>query len=187
MIRHAAIIAGGASRRMGRNKALLEVEGEPLVARVAAVARAVFPEVFVVTSSPEIAAAARLPAVPDIFPGKGPLAGIHAALRHANAPVFCCACDMPFLDAAYIRFLCEQLGNYDAVVPRIHGYSEPLHAIYTPACLPVMETVLQGKVGPVDNVLRQLRVLFVDEEEARRFDAELRMFENWNTPDDVKL
>jgi molybdopterin-guanine dinucleotide biosynthesis protein A len=185
-VRHAAIIAGGASRRMGRTKALLEVAGRPLIARVAEVVRAALPQLFVVTSSPEIAAAADAPAVPDIFPGQGPLAGIHAALRHAGAPVFCCACDMPHLNAAFIRFLCERLDDYDAVVPRAGVYDEPLHAIYAPACLPAIEAELQGRVGPVDNIFKGLRVLFVGADEARRFDAELRMFDNWNTPDEVK-
>ena len=185
-IQHAAIIAGGASRRMGQAKALIEFEGQTLIARVAQVAREVLPEVFVVTSLPEVAAAANAPMTPDIFPGKGPLAGIHAALKYANAPVFCCACDMPHLNAEFIRFLCENLEDYDAVVPRAGVYDEPLHAIYTPSCLPAIEAELQGEVGPVDNIFKNLRVRFVDAETARRFDAKLQMFDNWNTPEDAK-
>ena len=185
-IQHAAIIAGGASRRMGKTKALMDFRGQPLIARVAEVVREVLPEVFVVTSSPEIAAAANAPMTPDIFPGKGPLAGIHAALKYANAPIFCCACDMPHLNADFIRFLCNNLEDYDAIVPRAGVYDEPLHAIYAPSCLSAIETELQGEVGPVDNIFKELRVRFVEVEEARRFDAELRMFDNWNTPDDVK-
>lgn len=185
-IEHAAIIAGGASRRMGQTKALMQIEGEPLIARVAEVVRGVLPELVVVTSSPDIAAAANAPATPDVFPGKGPLAGIHAAIKYANAPIFCCACDMPHLNADFIRYLCERLEDYDAVVPRVGVYDEPLHSIYAPSCLPAIEAELQGEVGPVDNIFKQLRVLFVDAAEARRFDAELRMFDNWNTPEDTR-
>jgi molybdopterin-guanine dinucleotide biosynthesis protein A len=124
--------------------------------------------------------------VQDIFPGKGPLAGIHAVLKNANAPVFCCACDMPHLNADFIRYLCESLGDYDAVIPRAGRFLEPLHAIYTPACLPVIEEELQGKAGPMEQVFARLRVLYVGEDKAKQFDDSLRMFDNWNTPQDVE-
>jgi molybdopterin-guanine dinucleotide biosynthesis protein A len=183
----AAIIAGGVSRRMGTSKALLQVDGQPLIARIAAILRPMFSELVVVTPSTEIAQAAGAPAIPDAFPGKGPLAGIHAALRHLGRPVFCCACDMPSLNVAFIRYLCDRLDDYDAVVPRLGAYDEPLHAVYAPSCLPAIESELQhGHIGPVDNIYGHLRVLFIDAEDARRFDPNLRMFENWNTPDDVK-
>lgn len=186
-VRYAAIIAGGASRRMGTTKALLDVEDRPLITHVAEVLRAVLPEVFVVTSSSEIADAAGASAVADVFPGKGPLAGIHAAIRHTGEPVFCCACDMPSLHAGFIRHLCEQLEEYDAVVPRNGGYEEPLHAVYTPSCLSAIEQELaKERVGPVNTIFRDLRVRWVEEEEARRFDPQVKMFENWNTPDEVK-
>jgi molybdopterin-guanine dinucleotide biosynthesis protein A len=186
-VESAAIIAGGASRRMGTSKALLEVDGQPLIARIAGVLRPLFSELIVVTPSSEIADAANAPAVADVFPGKGPLAGIHAALQHAGKPVFCCACDMPSLNADFIRYLCDQLDNYDAVVPRLGAYDEPLHAVYAPSCMAAIENELQhGHIGPVDNIYGHLRVLFIDAEDARRFDPDLRMFENWNTPEEVK-
>jgi molybdopterin-guanine dinucleotide biosynthesis protein A len=186
-VRCAAIIAGGASRRMGTSKALLNLDGQPLIARIAALLRSVFPELVVVTPSSEIAEAAGAPALPDAFPGKGPLAGIHAALWHLGQPVFCCACDMPSLNADFIRYLCDCLDDYDAVVPRLGTYDEPLHAVYALSCLEAIESELRhDHIGPVDNIYGHLRVLFIDAEDARRFDPALRMFENWNTPEEVK-
>lgn len=217
----AAILAGGASRRMGTPKALMPFSefgnssskapedkapaSKPLIAHVADVLRPLFGSVVVVTSSQEFADACGLPAVGDKFQGKGPMAGIHAALAHFNTqgetakegesidrapsgtPVFCVACDMPHLNAAFISYLLEQWSDCDAVVPRIGAYDEPLHAIYGAACLPVIERELAREhVGPVDNIFGDLRVRFVGEEEARRFDPALRLFDNWNTPDDVK-
>lgn len=171
---------------MGRNKALLEVEGAPLIARVAAVLRPLFASVIVVTGDPETARAAELPALPDAFEGRGPLAGIHAALLHYGAPVFCVACDMPFLNPAFIAWQCEQLGAREAVVPRIADRLEPLHAVYAPACLPVFAAALDEQSVPsLQRVLRGLTVRAISEAEARRFDPSLRLFANWNTPADV--
>ncbi len=229
----AAILAGGASRRMGTPKALLpfsptekkdgveqqnEVIAAPLIAHIADVLRPLFRSVVVITSSPQIAAACDLPQVEDRFSGKGPMAGIHAALSHFNArddfsnanpnasvntsananpaaskkgssqtPVFCVACDMPHLRADFIAYLLEQWRDCDAVVPRLGVYDEPLHALYGSACLPRIERELErDHVGPIDNIFRDLRVRWVEESEARRFDPDLRLFDNWNTPDDVK-
>lgn len=183
----AAIIAGGASRRMGSSKALLSIDGRPLIAHVAALLREVFPRLVVITGDATTAAAANAPATPDIYSGKGPLAGVHAALSYWGAPTFCVACDMPYVNASFIRYQCAQLADYDAVVPRIGGYAEPLYALYAPSCLPVMEAALrQERVGPFSTIYDQLQVRYIDEPEARPFDAQLRMFENWNTPEQVK-
>jgi len=185
-IRHAAIIAGGASRRMGRDKALIEVGGKPLITRVAEVMRPLFPEVIVVTANTEVAVAAQLTAIPDIYPKSGPLGGIHAALTHTQAPTFCVACDMPCLDAGSINYLCGQFNGEDAIMPRIDGRPEPLHAIYSPTALPRIESELQReRVRGFEALLREWEVRWVPEVELRAIDPDLRGFENWNTPGDV--
>ncbi|MBV9865392.1 MAG: molybdenum cofactor guanylyltransferase [Abitibacteriaceae bacterium] len=187
-VRCATIIAGGASRRMGRDKALLSIKGQPLIAHIAEVLRQIFPDLVVVTSNATIADAAHAHAISDIYPGKGPLAGIHVALKHWEQPTFCVACDMPYLNADYIRHLCAQLEDFDAVIPCSGDYAEPLHAVYTPVCLPVIESTLQQeRVGPVSSIYKQLKVRFIEGEQARQFDPALRMFENWNTPEEVKM
>jgi molybdopterin-guanine dinucleotide biosynthesis protein A len=182
-ISHAAIIAGGASRRMGFPKALLPFEGEVLIARIAGILRPLFDEVLIVTNDEEVARAANCAAVPDIFPGKGPLAGIHAALEYFKAPAFCVACDLPFLRADVIADLCKEFENCDVLAPRVAGRMEPLHAVYAPSCLPVMSAALQNpRVGNVERVLAPLRLLFVDEAALRRFDKDLKFLTNVNTP-----
>jgi molybdopterin-guanine dinucleotide biosynthesis protein A len=186
LVQHAAIIAGGASRRMGREKALLQVEGELLVARTAGTLRPHFADVIVITARPEVAAAAGATAVADLFHGKGPLAGIHAALKHFQQPIFCVACDMPYLNAGLIRFLCAQLEDEDAVVPRVAGRLQPLHATYSPRALPAIEGALgRDRVPPFEALMAGWRVRWIEEDEVTRFDPLLRSFENWNTPQDV--
>lgn len=185
-VQRAAIIAGGKSTRMGRDKALLPFGQTTLIAHIAGVLRPIFPELFVATSNSEIARAASLPAIADVFPGRGPLAGIHTALAHFNAPTFVVACDMPFLNAEFIRFLSEDFDGA-ARVPLSNSGFEPLHAVYAPVCLPTFENHLQGesKMSPLRRVLEEVGATWVSVEVARRFDGDLRMFVNWNTPADV--
>jgi molybdopterin-guanine dinucleotide biosynthesis protein A len=182
---HAAIIAGGASRRMGFPKALVEFEAEILIARAARVLRPLFQHAIVVTQDEEIARAANLLAVSDIFKNKGPLGGVHAALSHFQNPTFCVACDMPFLRADAIEFLCTQFKNCEVLAPRIQDRMETLHAIYAPSCLPVLERELQNeKIARADRVLAPLRMKFVEESELKVFDPDLKFLANLNTPEE---
>ena len=79
----------------------------------------------------------------DLAPGYGPLMGLYTGLKAANGSVFAVGSDMPFLNDALIRHMIEMAPGWDAVVPRPGGLYEPLHAIYSPACLPVMEKMIK--------------------------------------------
>lgn len=188
MMQNAAILSGGLSSRMGREKALLEIDNQTLIARSVALLKPIFPDLVVVSSSPAVIEAAQIPAIQDQFPNRGPLGGIHAALCHFKAPTLIVACDMPFLNADFLRFLSENWRETDVLVPLGNDGPEPLHAIYAPSCLPVFELFLQTEKPPsLRRVLRELRVENVEIEVARGFDADLRMFENWNTPPEASL
>src|SRR5690606_24160709 len=116
-------------------------------------------EVLVVTNDREIARAADCAATPDIFPGKGPLGGVHAALEYFKAPTFCVACDLPFLRTDVIEYLCNEFHDFDILAPRVHERMETLHAIYAPSCLPTIAAALQNeRVGKAEGVLAALRL-----------------------------
>lgn len=117
------ILAGGSSSRMGSNKALLEVDGSPIITRTYRTLAGLFREVIIVTSSPGDYAFLPCRKVPDIYPGCGSIAGLHAALAHSSSAYsFVTACDMPFIDATIIRNLCGLCnGLDDAVVPSSGG------------------------------------------------------------------
>ena len=186
-VQRATILAGGKSSRMGCDKALLPFGNQTLIAHIAQILRPIFPEILVVTSNIQIARAADLPSVADRFPGRGPLAGIHAALLHFEAPIFVVACDMPFLNADFIRLLIREFDGA-ARVPLSQGGFEPLHAVYAPACLPPFERHLRGaeKLPPLRRVLEEVGAHWVSAEVARRFDSDLKMFGNWNTPEAIE-
>ena len=186
-VSHAAIIAGGASRRMGFPKALLQLDGEFLIARVARVLAPLFPEVIVVARDESLARATNLVAIPDVFPNKGPLGGVHAALSYFQNPTFCVACDLPFLNLEVIRFLCAQFENCEVLAPRVDGRIETLHAIYAPSILPVLEREFKyEKVRSAERVLAAARVKFVEANELKTFDADLKFLTNLNTPEDAR-
>ncbi len=188
----AAILAGGKSSRMGREKALLRLDGQPLVARIVAVLQPIFPQICVVTSSKEVARAAHCAAVGDRFEGRGPLNGIHAALDHFRAPTFVVACDMPWLCADFIRFLsCNFRSDdfeSDALVPLGENGAESLHAIYSPRCAPIFEELLiaNPKTPPMRRVLEAIETRFVPLQTAREFDPALCGFTNCNTPEEFE-
>lgn len=174
---------------MGRDKALLELDGEPLVRRTANRLEPLFERLIVVTSREEVARAARLESVADVQANKGPLAGIEAALAYFEQPTFIVACDLPFLNADLIRFQCGVWRpELDALVAQSNHAVEPLHAVWSNSTLEVLRSLLKEERPPsLRRVLRDLNVATLSIEDARRFDSELRCFENWNTPDDVRI
>ena len=187
-IRCAAVLAGGLSTRMGRDKALLTVEGEPLVRRTARTLESLFQNVIVVTNRAQVADAAQVPSVGDGHTNKGPLAGIEAALNYFGEATFIVACDLPYLSADLIEFQRQQWNpQWDALVAQSEDGIEPMHAIWAPSALSVVSVALEAPRPPsLRRLLRDLQVGTLTIEQARRFDAHLRCFENWNTPEDVE-
>lgn len=172
---------------MGRDKALLTVEGEPLVRRTARTLEALFARVIVVTNSTEVAEAAHVPSVSDGHANKGPLAGIEATLTYFGEGTFIIACDLPYLNADFIEFQCQRWQpQWDALVAQSDDGIEPLHAVWAPSALPVISGALGAERPPsLRRLLGGLQVGILTAEQARRFDTQLRCFENWNTPEDV--
>ena len=181
------LLAGGRATRMGgRNKAFAAVGGEAIAARTIRVLHETFPQVIVATHAPDAYARFDVQVVADAFPGQGPLAGLHAAMRVARHPyVFVVACDMPGLDAGVIRLLVERIGDADAVVPRWDGDIEPLHAVYAVRLLPLVERCLAGGRPAMRDFLPLIRVDYVSETELRALAAAPASFTNVNTPEEL--
>ena len=181
------VLAGGRASRMGgRDKAFAAVDGEPIAVRAVRVFRELFPQVLISTNRPERFQGLGVETVADRFPGRGPLAGIHAALLASHHPhVFVAACDMPGLDPDVIRFLLARVGGADAVVPCWEGDIEPLHAVYAAGALPDIEASLRAGRNAVRDVLRSLRVDYVSEAEMRMVRGAARSLTNVNTPEEL--
>jgi molybdopterin-guanine dinucleotide biosynthesis protein A len=181
------VLAGGRSSRMGgRDKAFAAVDGEPIAVRTIRLFRGLFPQVIVATNRADRYRALDVETVSDAFPGCGPLAGIHAAMRAARHPhVFVAACDMPGLDADVIRFLLARIGDADAVVPRWEHDVEPLHAVYAVRLVDRIEEALRTERYAIRELLPRVRVDYVAEDELRRIRGTARSMLNVNTPEEL--
>ena len=178
------ILAGGASRRMGRNKALLELAGQTLAERVREALRPLCGEILLVANDPEPYAFLDLPVVPDLEPGQGPLMGLYSGLNAASGQLaLAVAVDMPFLTPDFLRLLIEHAPGYDVVVPEADGQLHPLCAAYRPAtCLPAIADALARGQRRLIAFHPQVRVRRLPETELRRISPDLRTLMNVNTP-----
>lgn len=147
----AVLLAGGSSRRMGRDKALLPIAGQPLWERQVELLRALGPEEILVSGPRREGFPAELRCVADdpANAGRGPLAGVTAALREIAVPrALVVAVDLPALSEEFLRALLDQAGE-GGLVPRAREGErflyEPLAAIYPRACLPLAEARLDGE------------------------------------------
>jgi molybdopterin-guanine dinucleotide biosynthesis protein A len=144
-----------------------------------------FEEVILVTNTPEHYQFLPCLKVPDVYPGKGVLAGIHAGLLRSKEPaIFVVACDMPYLNGDLIRHLTSLSAGVDLVYPLSAGGFEPLHSLYGKDCLPELEELLQSDERRVKSLLPRVRVREVPAEEVALFDPDFKSFININTPDD---
>jgi len=179
------VLAGGASRRMGRNKAFLELRGRPLIEIVIAQMAQVCAEVLVVVSDPQPYLRLGVPLVEDRFRGVGVLGGLHAGLSAASHELtVAVGCDMPFLQPPLLRAFIGWAEGYDVVVLRQGEGVEPLHGVYRRSCLPPLEEAIRAGERRIISFFPRVRVRHVTAEEVAPFDPELRAFRNINTPEE---
>ena len=177
------VLAGGASRRMGRDKALLELDGQPLLRVVIARLAAVCAEVLVVAGEADLYAGMGAPVVTDRFPGVGALGGLHAGLDAASFDLaLVVGCDMPFLDPVVLRAFVAWADGYDVALLRRGEQVDPLHAAYRRTCLPAIEDAIRAGKRRIISFFPQVRVRYVTAAEATQLDPALRSFRNVNTP-----
>ena len=177
------VLAGGRSTRYGKNKALVKFHGIPLIERVLDVMRPIFRRVIIITNTPDEYSYLELPMYQDIIKGLGPLGGINTGLRVIPGSGFFVACDMPFLNQGLIRHIVEIKADFDVVVPRISGNMEALHALYGKGCQSKIEGLINSGIYQVFRFFNEVSVRYVDEDEVRIFDPDLRSFLNINSPE----
>jgi len=161
-----AVLVGGKSRRMGFNKAFIEVNGRPIIERAIETLRSTFSPLILVASKDNILDYQHLNirVVADIYDGAGSLGGIYTALFHSTSPYcFVTACDMPCLDTDIIKRMCADAGGYDAVIPFINDRFHPLHALYSRRCMQPMEKMITEGDLTISNLYPHISVRKLDE------------------------
>ena len=170
---------------MGRAKALLEFDGEPLIAHVVATLAPLFGDIVVVAAPGQDLPAMPVTLVRDEVAYQGPVGGLCYGLRAAHGEIcFVTSCDSVFLNGSLIADLVSRIAEHDVVVPSWQGRLQPLHAVYRRSVLPLLEGQLErSELRPV-YLFDKVRTLKVDEEEIRRLDPDGTSFFNMNTPED---
>jgi molybdopterin-guanine dinucleotide biosynthesis protein A len=182
----AVILAGGLNTRMnGVNKAFLKVGERTILDRMLENLRSIFSEIIIVTRQPELYSGYAFPAVQDIYPDRSSLTGIHAGLVHAKAEYgFMVPCDTPFLQTALVRLMLDELEpGLDVVVPFFGGHYQPLCAIYSKKCIPVIESQLNGGDFKIIHIFKGMKVRIVPAEKISEADPDRLSFLNVNTPE----
>lgn len=180
-----AILAGGKSKRMGRDKALIPVGDRALLSRVYAVAEEVFSDILVLSNLHTHLDKVRAPIVKDVIPRQGPMIGIVSALLYARTPyVFVLACDMPFLRKDAIEYVLTAARGEDIVIPKTEKGFEPLHALYNRSCIsPLLSAIERGRMK-IPDIFPLLSVKVVEGKEVFMSQG-LSIFTNINTEEDL--
>jgi molybdopterin-guanine dinucleotide biosynthesis protein A len=160
----AILLAGGDSTRMGQDKAMLPIGGQPMIKHVYEQLQPHFSQILVSLSNASLHDFLGVTVVADEVAGRGPLVGIASALKASASNVnFVMACDMPEIDAGLIRAMLRQVGDYDAIVPKVGPeLYEPLFAVYKKSALPAIEQVLKLGSNRVIDCFYHCRVKYID-------------------------
>ena len=183
----AIVLTGGKSSRMGRPKALLPFDNEPLIVHIVRALNRIFAETVVVAASGQEMPSLPATLVRDEMAYQGPVGGITYGLKAAGKKLcFVTSCDVAFLNAPLISHLMSRIPNYHVVVPYWQERLQPLHAAYRRSVLPLLEDQLErGELRPV-YLFDRVPTCKIGEDEIRRFDPEGLSFFNMNTPDDYE-
>ena len=184
------IQAGGESRRIGRDKALLPFLGQPLIMRPLSRLARVAEEVLVTSNQPENYRFLGFTPTPDLLPGFGALGGLYTALSIAGHPyVAVVACDMPFASPelfAYELVMLHETGA-DAVIPHSAAGTEPFHAVYKrDTCLPRVRAALEAGKRRVDAWFHEVNIRYLEPAECQPYDPDGLAFLNINTIEELK-
>ena len=206
------ILAGGKSRRMGENKALMQLGDDSLIGHVIRRLSLVTTELLLITNSPAEYAHLGVPMHGDVIPGTGALGGIYTGVMYASHDaVLCVACDSPFLEPNLLIYLASVLEEYDAVIPYTYsskqtpfcrnkgiGVTNPAYgdntqttlqtlcAAYSKRCLPIIAAMLEESELRVHALAKRAQIQRVSPEVWQAFDAEGMSFFNINTLEDFE-
>lgn len=181
------MLAGGKSSRLGRDKALEIIEGKTLIGRVIDSLSQLGDDIIVVTAMPNQLSNIKIEKVLDTYPRTGAKVGLCTGLNASlsfYSPVV--ACDMPFLNIGLLRHLIDSASGFDAVIPRIGDKIEPLHAVYSKNCIPVLEEHISKGKMKISDLFDEINVRYIEADEIERYDPRHLSLFNINSEADLK-
>jgi molybdopterin-guanine dinucleotide biosynthesis protein A len=181
-----AILAGGRSKRMGSDKALLTIEGVPMLQRVINAAQTLADARIIISNSPTTHSPFLWPRFPDRFPDAGPLGGLATALHHtATSHLLLLACDMPNLTPPLLQYLVDQpRASNGVIIPEDKKGLQPLCAVYSRSILPLAEDAIEQGQLSMQTFVGKIDVRVVNKEKWAPQSEVHDPFANFNTPEE---
>ena len=186
------ILCGGKSSRMQTNKALLKLGDKTVIEIVAEKLKSIFNEVLISANDSKEYDFLKLPVVNDIFIGKGPLAGIHSALKYSSTEKnFIISCDMPLISVELIKYLINFNFEKSILLPKSNGRIQQLCGIYSKLVIDEIENIFmlsekdKNIKGSVYELLERASIEFIDVDDLNIYNKNI--FLNMNSPEDYKL
>ncbi len=178
----AIILAGGKSSRMKYNKEFIKIGNEYLIHKQIKLLQPLFNEIIIVSDNTDHYKTHNVKVVSDILEGNSPIVGLHSGLVHSsNKYNFCIACDMPYINIPFIKYLISMVEAHDSYVAKYHSYIEPFNAIYSKDIISVIETAITKKEYGFQTMVKQLDTYYIQEKELLPFLKENDIFKNINT------
>jgi len=155
-----AVLAGGQSRRMGANKAFIEVDGVPIIESVLAVLGEIFDKQLIIADSVNLFKGLGAEVIPDFYKGAGSLGGIYTALLNSGSELtFVTACDMPDINKEAVkRLISTPADDSLVIIPFIGKRLHPMHALYDKRCLEPMEEMIKAGNLRITAFLERVKV-----------------------------
>lgn len=186
------ILAGGKSSRMQVDKALLKLGDKTVIEIIASKLKIIFNDVLISANDYKEYNFLNLPIVKDVFYGKGPLSGIHSALKYSSTEKnFIISCDMPLVSVELINFISNYNSNKEIILPEAEGRIQQLCGIYCKSILPSIEKIIldsekDHKIkGSIYDLIERASSDIIDVETFPFYHP--YMFLNMNTPEDYEL
>jgi molybdenum cofactor guanylyltransferase len=183
------ILAGGKSKRLGRNKIIEIFDDQSLLERVISRLQFSESEIIIVTGKDSVLPRinnSQVRLIEDMYPGKGSLGGIYTGLIRSKTFLnIVVACDMPFINQGLLSYMINVIDNFDVAIPRIGNYVEPLHAIYSKNCLPAIKALIKENRLPILELFPLIKTRYVEKAEIGDFDPHHLSFFNINTEADL--
>lgn len=183
-----AILAGGKSRRMGRDKAFVELAGTPMIRWIITAVAQCANMALIISNETEKYSHLGLPVYPDVIPGMGPLSGLHTAFAVTGADrVMIAPCDSPLVSPDAIKLILNYPDDgAEAVIPFIDGREQGMLAVYAKSGIERFGERIASASIMFDEFRVGLNRIFIGEDELRKVDPGLLTFLNVNRPEDLQ-
>jgi len=186
----AAILCGGKSSRMGMDKSRIKINGKLLIQLIAEELNSVFDEIILIPDDLKKFSGFNYKVAEDLEKGCGPAGGIYTGLNAASSQyIFVTACDMPFVNTDYIRYMIDVIEKYnpDCVISRNGKWVEPLCAFYSKSLIDNFRQCISNKTYRLFEIIKDSNIYYVEEEKVRGFSSEMEMFININYLKDLDI